>query len=151
MVFDDIEQAEFHFKVAEAYYIMKQTHVSMHHILKALEIYDQHDAYSIRIIQCLFVISGNYQDLKRKDRALPHLKKAKQLASEIDHPRIYSSALYNLGKCYGELGYREEAERYLTESADLAKKSCFPRCLIHFIHWQSCFLDKMSRLKQGAY
>lgn len=101
MVFDDIEQAEFHFKVAEAYYIMKQTHVSMHHILKALEIYDQHDAYSIRIIQCLFVISGNYQDLKRKDRALPHLKKAKQLASEIDHPRIYSSALYNLGKCYG--------------------------------------------------
>ena len=126
MVFDDIEQAEFHFKVAEAYYIMKQTHVSMHHILKALEIYDQHDAYSIRIIQCLFVISGNYQDLKRKDRALPHLKKAKQLASEIDHPRIYSSALYNLGKCYGELGYREEAEQYLTESADLAKKELLP-------------------------
>lgn len=100
LVVDEIEQAEFHFKVAEAYYIMKQTHVSMHHIIKALEIYDRYDLYKVRKIQSLFVIAGNYDDFKRYEKSLPHLHKALKLAEEINDQRLIAKTYLNLGNTY---------------------------------------------------
>lgn len=100
LVVDEIEQAEFHFKVAEAYYIMKQTHVSMHHIIKALEIYDRYDLYKVRKIQSLFVIAGNYDDFKRYEKSLPHLHKALRLAEEINDQRLIAKTYLNLGNTY---------------------------------------------------
>lgn len=100
LVVDEIEQAEFHFKVAEAYYIMKQTHVSMHHIIKALEIYDRYDLYKVRKIQSLFVIAGNYDDFKRYEKSLPHLHKALDLAEEINDQRLIAKTYLNLGNTY---------------------------------------------------
>lgn len=100
LVVDEIEQAEFHFKVAEAYYIMKQTHVSMHHIIKALEIYDRYDLYKVRKIQSLFVIAGNYDDFKRYEKSLPHLHKALKVAEEINDQRLIAKTYLNLGNTY---------------------------------------------------
>ncbi|WP_156060651.1 Rap family tetratricopeptide repeat protein [Bacillus altitudinis] len=100
LVVDEIEQAEFHFKVAEAYYIMKQTHVSMHHIIKALEIYDRYDLYKVRKIQSLFVIAENYDDFKRYEKSLPHLHKALNLAEEVNDQRLIAKTYLNLGNTY---------------------------------------------------
>lgn len=121
LVVDDIEQAEFHFKVAEAYYIMKQTHVSMHHIIKALEIYDQYELYKIRKVQCLFVIAGNYDDFKQYEKSLIHLNKAYSIAEEIVDKRLIAKALLNIGNNYEKKQDYAKAIQYYQESLEISE------------------------------
>lgn len=54
---------------------MKQSHVSMHHVKQALDIYNQYELYKVRKVQCMFVISGNYIDFKRYEKVSRILKK----------------------------------------------------------------------------
>ncbi|MBU5262307.1 response regulator aspartate phosphatase [Bacillus atrophaeus] len=146
---DDIEQAEFHFKLAEAYYGMKQSHVSMHHVSKALEIYNQYELYKVRKVQCLFVIAGNYEDFKCYDKCLPHLEKALELSNELQNARLISSALYNIGKCYGEMENFEKAEKYIEKSvriSDQAKLNNLP----HSMFTLAKYLFKQGKSKCAA-
>ncbi|MCY9379414.1 tetratricopeptide repeat protein [Bacillus inaquosorum] len=148
-VTDEIEKAEFHFKVAEAYYIMKQTHVSMHHILQALAVYDTHTLYQIRKIQSLFVIAGNYDDFKCYDKAIPHLKNALQIADKIYNKRMMIIANLNIGLSYDRAGNYIEAALYFKEAlrligekeSDLFTKVYFGLC---------CALFKSGHIMDGV-
>ncbi|MEH7733702.1 MULTISPECIES: Rap family tetratricopeptide repeat protein [Bacillus] len=148
IVSDEIERAEFHFKVAEAYYIMKQTHVSMHHILKAMEIYEQYDLYKVRKIQCSFVIAGNYDDMKRSDKALPHLEKSLRMAEEIQNNRLISSAYYNLADCYECLGDTDQAIAYCEKAVRINKNERYDN-LPHSLYFLSSLLMKKGDYKKG--
>ncbi|AOC57128.1 MULTISPECIES: Rap family tetratricopeptide repeat protein [Bacillus] len=119
LVVDDIEQAEFHFKVAEAYYIMKQTHVSMHHIIKALDIYKEHEQYKVRQIQSLIVIAGNYDDFKRYEKSLQHLKTAYSIAVGANDQRLVAKTLLNIGNTYDRQSKYTEAIKHYREVLDL--------------------------------
>ncbi|MFP7283712.1 response regulator aspartate phosphatase [Bacillus altitudinis] len=147
LVIDEIEQAEFHFKVAEAYYIMKQTHVSMHHILKALEIYDQYDLYKVRKIQCLFVIAGNYDDLARHDKSIPHLKNAIKIAEEIGDQKILTKAFLNIGHTFDRDGQWDEAINYFEKA--ILKADDDSELLTKLYFAISCTQFKAGRLKEG--
>lgn len=133
LVVDDIEQAEFHFKVAEAYYIMKQTHVSMHHIIKALDIYKQHGQYKVRQIQSLIVIAGNYDDFKRYDKSLEHLNTAFSIAEELADNMLIAKILLNIANTYDRqqkyteaiLRYREVLDIITLRSIDIKPISLF--------------------------
>ncbi|MDR0121267.1 Rap family tetratricopeptide repeat protein [Bacillus sp. FSL W8-0920] len=148
IVSDEIERAEFHFKVAEAYYMMKQTHVSMHHILKAMEIYEQYDLYKVRKIQCSFVIAGNYDDMKRSDKALPHLEKSLRMAEEIQNNRLISSAYYNLADCYECLGDTDQAIAYCEKAVRINKNERYDN-LPHSLYFLSSLLMKKGDYKKG--
>ncbi|MFP3812140.1 tetratricopeptide repeat protein [Bacillus sp. SIMBA_005] len=148
IVSDEIERAEFHFKVAEAYYIMKQTHVSMHHILKAMEIYDQYDLYKVRKIQCSFVIAGNYDDMKRSDKALPHLEKSLMMAEEIQNNRLISSAYYNLADCYECLGDTDQAIAYCEKAVHINENERYDN-LPHSLYFLSSLLMKKGDYNKG--
>ncbi|MFT4399437.1 aspartate phosphatase [Bacillus sp. SW14] len=133
---DDIEKAEFHFKLAEAYYTMKQNHISMHHVKQAMDIYNQYDLYKVRKTQCHFVISGNYVDFKHFEKSLPHLEKALVLSKQLDrNERLLSSAYYNLGKNYADLGINDKADYFLNEAVKIsesAKLSNLPHSLFTY-------------------
>ncbi|MCY8495500.1 Rap family tetratricopeptide repeat protein [Bacillus inaquosorum] len=122
-VSDEIEKAEFHFKVAEAYYHMKQTHVSMHHILQALDIYQNHPLYSIRTIQSLFVIAGNYDDFKQYGKALPHLEAALELAMNIQNDRFIAISLLNIANSYDRSGDDQMAIEHFQKAAKVSRET----------------------------
>ncbi|HDR6219376.1 MULTISPECIES: Rap family tetratricopeptide repeat protein [Bacillus amyloliquefaciens group] len=147
-VHDEIERAEFHFKLAEAYYGMKQSHVSMHHVKQALDIYDQYELYKVRKIQCLFVISGNYIDFKRYEKSQPHLEKALELSKELDNKRLISSALYNLGTNFGDRGDYEKAEIFLRQAVEITEKAKLSN-LPHSLFSYAKFLFKQGKLAEG--
>lgn len=147
-VSDEIEKAEFHFKVGESFYIMKQTHVSMHHLLQALKVFDENESYKIRKIQCLFMIAGNYDDLKYFEKARPHLEKALSLSRELNNDHFIGSSLYNLAYSYAREEKFSKAIVYFKQAADICKSSqlkFLPRALFGYC-WA---LLKVGNIEQG--
>ncbi|MCY7784154.1 MULTISPECIES: Rap family tetratricopeptide repeat protein [unclassified Bacillus (in: firmicutes)] len=149
-VSDEIEIAEFHFKVAEAYYHMKQTHVSMHHILQALDIYQNYPLYSIRTIQSLFVIAGNYDDFKHYDKALPHLEKALELAMDIQNDRFIAISLLNIANSYDRSGDDHKAVEHFQKAAKVSREKVpdlLPNVLFG-LSWTLCKADQTEKAFQ---
>lgn len=85
-VADHIERAEFYFKIAEAYYYMKQTYFSLINIKNAYEIYVEQETYNVRIIQCHFVFGVNLMDERNFEQAARHFKLALNMAQAEQKP-----------------------------------------------------------------
>lgn len=139
-VSDKIEKAEFYYKMAEVFYHMKQTHMSMYYVSLAYDIYKSYDAYVIRRINCLFVVAGNYIDLSTHDQALPHLLSAKESAEDIQNKAIVAKALLNVAYCYNAMERPTKAIEYFHKAIDVAKEikakeltqAYYDLALIHF-------------------
>ncbi|KIU04391.1 response regulator aspartate phosphatase A [Bacillus subtilis] len=116
LVADEIERAEFHYKIAEVYYHMKQTHMSMHHIVQAIETYRAHETYTVREIQCSFVMGLNYLDMEYPEKALPHFKNALENAKNVEIFRLQGVSLYNIGLSYFVSDDFEKASEYFDQS-----------------------------------
>lgn len=116
LVSDDIERAEFNFKIAEIYYHMKQNHMSMHHIAQAIDCYKEKNTYTVRQIQCSFVIGLNYIDMGCPEKAMPHFEYALKKASDNSTKRLKGSALYNIGLSYFHNDELLMAIKYFNES-----------------------------------
>lgn len=92
-VADHIERAEFYFKIAEAYYYMKQTYFSLINIKNAYEIYVEQETYNVRIIQCHFVFGVNLMDERNFEQAARHFKLALNIPSGTKSPAGRKSIL----------------------------------------------------------
>ncbi|MCO4850693.1 response regulator aspartate phosphatase [Bacillus vallismortis] len=119
LVTDEIERAEFYFKMAEVYYHMKQTHVSMHYAEAALNIYKDQKTYTVRRIQCAFVVAGNFDDLESHEKAVPHLRRALKDSKAINKPKLIGASLYNLGNCYYKMKEYNKAAEYIEQAVSL--------------------------------
>ncbi|WP_087941867.1 Rap family tetratricopeptide repeat protein [Bacillus atrophaeus] len=154
-VSDDIEKAEFAFKMAEIFYNLKQTYVSMSYAIQALETYQSYETYTVRRIQCEFVIAGNYDDMQYPERALPHLELALDLAKKEGSPRLISSALYNLGNCYEKMGDLYKAAGYFEKSVSICKSEKFDNlphsiyALTQVLYKQKNYTAAQEQYRQG--
>ncbi|MFJ5963296.1 tetratricopeptide repeat protein [Bacillus sp. NPDC093026] len=144
LVTDEIEKAEFYYKIAEVYYHMKQTYFSMHYAKKARDIYKKHQLYGKRSIQCDFVMAGNLIDVSQYQKALPYLEKALKVceALEIQECMSYfkAMALNNLGTCHYSMGtyhtasvfFEQAISLYQKDQASTMMKSLFSLALTRF-------------------
>lgn len=113
---DEIENAEFHYRVAIAYYRIKQHFFSLSHAQKALESFNADGNYSEKSINSEMILGANKMDLFRYEEAEKHYKHALVKAREEKFPYAESLALYNLGLNYGR-------RNMLLESADCFRSS----------------------------
>ncbi|MEC1283939.1 tetratricopeptide repeat protein, partial [Bacillus paralicheniformis] len=120
------EFSKVYYKMSEIFYHMKQTHLSMYYIEQAYHAYKAHKAngmYEIKVIQCRFVIAGNYDDLCTHEKAIPHLKEAEESARNLGNKYMLAKALLNLGDSYKNMGDQDRALYFLIKAVDQAKES----------------------------
>ncbi|MDA1475009.1 Rap family tetratricopeptide repeat protein [Bacillus changyiensis] len=117
-----LEQAEFYFKIAEAYYHMKQTHFSMFYADEACRLFKNQtneegkNIYGVQLVRCEFVKFGNLLDNYKYDKALKKAEKTYLSASKLNKEEtnreyLIRAALFNLGLCYHKM---EELEKSVT-------------------------------------
>lgn len=122
---DDIERAEFHYKVASVYYQIKQTLISLNHTKKAHEIYKANTGYMKKAVHCEILLAANYVDMRKFKDAEKHYKNAKINAIKLKDKALQSLINYNIGLFYAEQKLTEEAIHYLNfvlEDEDFNKK-----------------------------
>ncbi|MCY8533231.1 tetratricopeptide repeat protein [Bacillus vallismortis] len=112
------DKAEFYFKVSEVYYYMKETHFSMNYAQRAYSIFKgQKDAqdnltYGKEMVQCQFVIFGNWLDKMCYEDALKTAQKALDDALKIGEQHLIGSAHFNVGLCYNNLEELDNADKH---------------------------------------
>ncbi|MED3645466.1 aspartate phosphatase [Halalkalibacterium halodurans] len=116
---DEIEHAEFHVQLANAYYGIDQNFFSLSHAEKALEIFIKHDNYVNRQISAQLIIALNRFDLNRHESAISIFKEAIETASKYDHTFLEVIGHYNLGVSYEYLNELELAKESLETALDI--------------------------------
>lgn len=117
----EIETAEFHYKIAVAYYYIKQNFFSLRHAETALDIFKAHEQeiYLTRKINCEMVLGANKFDLFRYNEAEAHYQKALADAQSIDNQSLTGKAYHNIGISYAERKLYEKAEEYLRKAISI--------------------------------
>ncbi|OLQ57817.1 aspartate phosphatase [Bacillus licheniformis] len=121
------DKAEFYFKVSEVYYYMKETHFSMNYAQRAYSIFkEQKDAqgnltYGKEMVQCQFVIFGNWLDKMCYEDALETAEKALNDAKKIGEQHLIGSAHFNVGLCYNNLEELDNAEKHFQIAYEIHK------------------------------
>ncbi|RPK07153.1 hypothetical protein BSBH6_00776 [Bacillus subtilis] len=121
------DKSEFYFKMSEVYYYMKETHFSMNYAQRAYSIFkEQKDAqgnltYGKEMVQCQFVIFGNWLDKMCYEDALETAEKALNNAIEIGEQHLIGSAHFNVGLCYNNLEELDNAEKHFQIAYEIHK------------------------------
>ncbi|MFB4185441.1 Rap family tetratricopeptide repeat protein [Bacillus velezensis] len=120
---DEIERAEFFFKVAHVYYYMKQTYFSLNYANRALKIFKQYDAYAVQTIRCQNIIAGNLIDSLDYERALDVFRDTLRIAESVGADYLIGMSQMNIGICYDYIGEYEKAAEYLQTSLEFFEKT----------------------------
>ncbi|MCL6427469.1 response regulator aspartate phosphatase RapI [Bacillus subtilis] len=110
---DEIEKAEFFFKVSYVYYYMKQTYFSMNYANRALKIFREYEEYAIQTVRCQFIVAGNLIDSLEYERALEQFSISLEIAKESNIEHLIAMSHMNIGICYDELKEYRKSSQYL--------------------------------------
>ena len=118
---DELERAEFYYKLSEVFYHMKQTHMSMYYVGLAYDAYRSNSNFMVREINCLTVVAGNYIDLEQREKALPHLLVVLEKAKLLKNQHMIFRALHNLGTCYKDMDDNIRSISYFHQAIEIGE------------------------------
>ncbi|MEC3797356.1 aspartate phosphatase [Bacillus velezensis] len=102
-VSDEMEQAEFHYKIADAYYQIDQHFVSLNHLKKAKQLFEKNQLYKVKVIGCNMMVGANMYDMYRLTEAESYYREALSIARGLEEgkvKRIIGVIFHNLGLVY---------------------------------------------------
>ncbi|KXZ20615.1 aspartate phosphatase [Bacillus nakamurai] len=94
---DRIEAAEFYYKTAGAYYMMKSPPLSIQYVTKALQIYQNQFGYIKKILSCQLLLAVNYIDEARYEEAEQLFNDSIKKTVQINDNNLLCHAYYNYG------------------------------------------------------
>ncbi|MDM5200846.1 tetratricopeptide repeat protein [Fictibacillus enclensis] len=115
---DDIEKAEFNYKVATFYYHIRQPLLAVRHALKAKEYFEDKSGYEVKLAGSENVIGLASTSLKQFREAEDHFLSALDIlrSSTLKKEPFELKIRYNLGMLYAEQNYSEKALAHLSEA-----------------------------------
>ncbi|MFN2746779.1 tetratricopeptide repeat protein [Bacillus sp. z60-18] len=109
---DEIEKAEFHYKLGNLYYFTKTTLLSFHHLQMAKSIYQAYGEYKTQSINCTVLLALNYIDDGRLMRAENMLKSCADRLMKMGDNHLLAAVYYDLGFLKIQEDQHEEALEY---------------------------------------
>ncbi|MFN2746905.1 tetratricopeptide repeat protein [Bacillus sp. z60-18] len=134
---DEVEKAEFYYKLAEIYYYINQRYLSINYAELASEIFNKYETLKEKKIFCDFIIAGNWVESMKYGDALTSLSNALEDAKKIENSHLTASAHFNLGNCYFYQGLYREASDHMESALSIFKQessSYIPKVLYNLMY-----------------
>jgi response regulator aspartate phosphatase C len=114
---NQIEEAEFNYKIGSLYYHLKKTLDSIYHISTALSLFKTKEGYDRRIAGCEIGLGLNSIDLHQWEEAEERFYSALNFANKVDDLSLKGLIYHDLGLLYAEQNMSKAAIHWLKESA----------------------------------
>ncbi|MBH0347999.1 aspartate phosphatase [Bacillus thuringiensis serovar muju] len=112
---NDIEKAEFNYKLGELYYHLQQPLLTIKHVMKAKDIYKKHEDYVINQIECDTILGLASVTLSQFEQGEELFVKCLDMAKKHNCTRLITLIQYNLGFLYAKQGISTTAIRHLLD------------------------------------
>lgn len=112
---DEIEKAEFNYKLGVLYYHIHQPLLTIKHVLKAKELYEKPSSYKLNQLECDVTLGLASITLNQFEQAEEYFVKSLESAKKQNHENLIMLIRYNLGFLYAKQNLSEIAIRYLTD------------------------------------
>lgn len=117
-VTDEIEKAEFHYKLADAYYQIDQHYVSLNHLAIAKSLFESNNFYKVKVIGCNMMFGANMYRLSEAEAYYREaLHKAEHLKGKQAN-RITGVIHHNLGLVSTRGGNLTDAEYFFRRALE---------------------------------
>ncbi|GGH81603.1 response regulator aspartate phosphatase C [Pullulanibacillus pueri] len=136
---DEIERAEYDYKMAFMYYHLEDTLHSVQYITKALETFRDKLEYNKKIASCELILGLNSIDMKQYEQAEEQFYRVLDYANQIGDNSLKSNALHNLGLLYASQNKASAAVHWLVKSLSARKE----------VHYITAYLLSRENYKLG--
>lgn len=135
---DDLEKAEFNYRMASFYYHIGEAVLSIKYASSAKEIYSKYAGYEINIALCDNALASSYLYLKQYEQAEVYYTYAINTLQKQDEEALVLRIRYNLGLMYAKQNMSSLAIRYVSEVSTKIPK-----------HFRALFVEARERFKLG--
>ncbi|PGB09669.1 aspartate phosphatase [Bacillus toyonensis] len=112
---NEIEKAEFNYKLGELYYHLQQPLLTIKHVMKAKDIYKKHEDYVINQIECDTILGLASVTLSQFEQGEELFVRCLDMAKKHNCTRLITLIQYNLGFLYAKQGISATAIRHLMD------------------------------------